>query len=63
MIIKEHYETRADGVELIRTYSDHGLKIRKVGTSEVYDEAIDIANVGYTYLETDELVEIDPEEG
>lgn len=62
MIVTEHFETRADGVELLRTYSDKGVKIQKVGTEEVYDEAIDVASAGYTYLETDELVEIYSEE-
>ena len=53
-------ETRMDG--LIRTYSDTGKKIRKVGTGEIYDEAIDIATSGYTYEETDESNEIPAEE-
>ena len=53
-------ETRTDG--LIRTYSDLGKKIQKVGTGEIYDEAIDIATSGYTYVETDESDEISAEE-
>lgn len=53
-------ETRSDG--LIRTYSDSGKKIQKVGTGEIYDEAIDLATSGYTYVETDESDEISPEE-
>ena len=57
MVIKEFYRTREDGVNLNRTYSDQGLKIRKVGTDEVYDEAIDIENAPYTYEETDEPIE------
>lgn len=57
MIIKEFYKTREDGVNLNRTYSDKGLKIRKVGTDEVYDEAIDIEGAPYTYEETDEPIE------
>lgn len=47
--------------ELIRTYSDAGFKIRKNGTDEIYDEAIDPAGSGRTYVETDEPVET-PEE-
>lgn len=31
-IKKEFYKTRADGVNLHRTFSDEGLKIQKVGT-------------------------------
>lgn len=57
MIVKEFYRTRADGVNLVRTYSDKGMQIRKVGTDEVYDEAIDIENAPYTYEETDMPIE------
>lgn len=56
-IIKEFYKTRQDGVNLFRTYSDEGMQIRKVGTDEVYDEAIDIENAPYTYEETDIRIE------
>ena len=53
-------EIRTDG--LIRTYSDLGKKIQKIGTDEIYDEAIDLATSGYTYVETDESNEIPAEE-
>lgn len=36
-----------------------GLKIRKVGTDEIYDEAIDVEGSGYTYTETDKPIEVD----
>lgn len=49
-------ETRRDG--LIRTYSDLGKKIQKIGTDEIYDTAIDLPNAGYTYAETDADSEI-----
>lgn len=49
-------ETRTDG--LIYTYSDVGKKIQKVGTDEIYDEAIDLANAGYTYTEIGDSVKI-----
>lgn len=42
---------------LIRTYSDAGFIIRKDGTDEIYDEAIDPADSGRTYTETDEPVD------
>ena len=42
MVIKEFYRTREDGVNLYRSYSDEGFQIQKVGTDEVYDEAIEI---------------------
>ena len=53
-------ETRMDG--LIRTYSDLGKKIQKVGTDEIYDTAIDLPNAGYTYAETDADSEISDSE-
>lgn len=59
MIIKEYFTTRKDGVKLYKTYSDSGFYIRKVGTEEVYDEAIDVENAHYTYEETDEKIEQD----
>ena len=62
MIVREFYETRFDGVDLYRTYSDEGLKIQKVGTDEIYDEAIDIDGAPYTYVETDMPIEETSEE-
>lgn len=56
MIVREHYKTRADGVELYRTYSDAGYLIRQAETGAEYDEAIDIDGTPYTYTETDKLV-------
>ena len=56
MVITEAYRTRSDGVNLVRTYSDAGLKlVRNDGV--VYDEAIDVENSGYTYTESDEYIE------
>lgn len=53
MIITEYYVTRTDGVNLYRTYSDNGFMIKKAGTDEVYEEAIDVENSGFEYEETD----------
>lgn len=53
-------KTRTDG--LVYTYSDAGKMIQKVGTDEIYDTAIDLPNVGYTYAETDVDSEITAEE-
>lgn len=61
MIKKEFFKIREDGVVLYRTYSDANLYIRKIGTKEVYSEAIDVADAKYTYEETDELIEVDEE--
>jgi hypothetical protein len=62
MIIKEHYKTRADGVKLVRTYSDEGRQIIQNETGIVYGEAIDVENAPYTYSESDEALEISAEE-
>lgn len=62
MIIREFYKTRADGVNLYRTYSDANFIIHKNGTEEYYDEAIDVENAPYTYEETNELIERDENE-
>lgn len=59
MIAVEFYETRQDGVDLYRTYSTDGLKIRKIGTDEIYDEAIDVKGAPFTYEETAEPIESD----
>ena len=56
MIIREHYKTRSDGVELYRTYSDAGYLIRQVETGAEYSEAIDVANATYTYTETGKFI-------
>ena len=70
MIITEYYKTREDGVKLNLTYSDKGVKIKKViktwngkkyATSQVYDEAIDVEGAPYEYEETD--IPIDKERG
>lgn len=57
MIIRKFYMTRNDGVNLYKTYSDKGVYIKKQGTDEKYDEAIDIENTNYTYEETEEVIE------
>ena len=57
MIHTEYFKTRFDGVNLYRTYSDNNMMIQKVGTEEIYSEAIDVENSGYTYTETDIPIE------
>ena len=52
MIVKEYLRTRKDGVKLYKTYSQKGLKIQKLGTVEYYDEAIDVENAPFVYIET-----------
>lgn len=58
MIVREYYATREDGVVLFRTYSDEGKKIMQKPTMVVYDEAIDVENAPYEYVETDELIDL-----
>ena len=62
MIVREFYETRSDGVNLYRTYSNAEWKIKQVETGAVYDEAIDIESANYTYIETDEKIDKPEEE-
>ena len=62
MIVKEEFKTRADGVKLVRTYSDEGKKIIQNETGIEYTEAIDVENAPYTYTESDEDVELTAEE-
>lgn len=62
MIVKNFYATRLDGVNLFETKSDRGVRIRKVGTDEVYDSAIDVEGAGFTYEETEEPIGSTPEE-
>ena len=57
MIIREFYRIREDGVNLYRTYSDNNKYIKKVGTDEVYSEAIDVEFAPYKYVETDIEIE------
>lgn len=61
MVVTEHYSTRADGIELVRTYSDKGMKLLQVETGITYDEAIDVSPCKFTYMETDEPAEIPDE--
>lgn len=57
MIVKEFYATRRDGVDLYHTYSDAGHVIRQEQTGEEYEDAIDVINAPYTYIETDKRVQ------
>lgn len=55
-IITEAYRVREDGVELCRTYSDKNVMIERDGIR--YSEAIDPAELGRVYTETDEPIEV-----
>lgn len=66
MVIKQFYNIRDDGVLLYKSFSDRGVKIQKVVVTwngkripknEFYDEAIDVENAPYEYVETEQEVE------
>lgn len=57
MVIREFHETRDDGVNLYRTYSDEGYYIIQNETGAEYAEAIDVENAPYTYTESDKKLE------
>lgn len=40
-----------------KTYSNENFYIQKVGTEEIYSEAIDIPTANYEYIETDKKIE------
>lgn len=44
-----------------KTYSNENFYIQKVGTEEIYSEAIDIPTANYEYIETDQKIEEDSE--
>lgn len=73
MIVNIDFGTREDGVKLVKRfdgefvgydengksiYKPTGYKIRKIGTNELYNDAIDIENAPYFYEETDEPIEV-----
>ena len=57
MIVTEYFMTREDGVVLNRTYSDNGMMIERDGVR--YCEAVDPAELGRQYTETDEPIEVE----
>ena len=61
MIKREYYDTRKDGVNLYKTYSTDNLYIRKIGTNEIYDVAIDVENAPYEYEEMENKIEEEEE--
>lgn len=55
MIKTENIEINGD--KFVKTYSDSGFLIQKVGTDEIYSEAIDPAGTDREYVETTEYIE------
>ena len=65
MILQTKFKLEEDGWVLVRTVSSRGMKVRQIGTGEIYDEAIDPDFMNREYEETDIPVEEDahtPEE-
>ena len=57
MIVKELYGTTSTGKKLYRTYSNENKYILQQPTNIKYEEAIDVENAPYTYIETQEVIE------
>ena len=57
MIVREFFKQRNDWVKLYKTYSNEWYMIQKVGTDEIYEEAIDVESAPYQYIETDQKIE------
>lgn len=57
MIRKEYFLTREDGIKLYHSYSDNNFYIQKVGTNEIYTDAIDVETATYEYVETEIEIE------
>lgn len=53
MIVTE--KININGKEFVKTYSDAGFMVERHGAH--YSEAIDLAEFGRTYIETDEPIE------
>lgn len=57
MIVREFFETRKDGVNLYRTYSDTEHYIIQNETGIEYADAIDVEDAPYTYTESEKAIE------
>ena len=57
MVKREFFDTRLDGVNLYRTYSDEGYYLIQNETGAEYEEAIDVEGARYTYSESDKKIE------
>ena len=55
MIVTEMIEL--NNRDFKKTYSDENFYIQKVGTEEIYSEAIDIPTANYEYVETNKKIE------
>ena len=55
-IIREYYGKGLNDIDLFRTYSDENKFIRKVGTNEFYEDAVDEEDTDFEYVETNEEI-------
>lgn len=49
--------------EFVHNFSDEKFYIKKEGTEEIYEEAYDLPNMGYIYIETDKKIETEDDNG
>lgn len=47
---------------LIKHYSDRGVMLLQVETGIMYSDPVDVYPCRYTYIETEELIDTEPEE-
>lgn len=59
MLITER--VKINNKEFIHNYSDENFYIKKDGTEELYINAYDLPEMGYTYTETDKKIEDEDE--
>lgn len=52
MIVKEYL----DNGKFIRYFSDEDFKIQKLGTDEIYSDAVELVDTEVEYIETDEKI-------
>ena len=60
MLITEN--VKINNKEFIHNYSDSEFYIKKDGTEELYVNAYDLPESGYTYTETDKKIEDEDED-
>lgn len=56
-VIKELFNTDEDDIKSYKSFSDRSVCIQKVGTDEIYTEAIDLEDSGFEYIETSFIIE------
>ena len=52
VVERKPYRIREDGLVLTIARSENGVYIQKLGTDEVYAEAIDVETAPYVYVDT-----------